>query len=130
MRRVLNRLAALPRRIKASVNSFYALDERLHERMQASRAVTIACVGVAWLGLVTLCVVWWMGRDQVRSRLEALGALLFVSAGLVLLARRRLREQLSTERSKAGLCPACGYDLRSTPGRCPECGTPPAAKGA
>jgi len=38
--------------------------------------------------------------------------------------RRRL---ILRRRTRAGLCPKCGYDLRATPGRCPECGREPAS---
>jgi hypothetical protein len=47
------------------------------------------------------------------------GAMIVPMTGLLVGAFRSRR---AAERTRRGLCTACGYDLRATAGRCPECG--------
>jgi hypothetical protein len=61
-----------------------------------------------------------MGDFDIASRV-GIGHWVFVLAFSVLpevWLRKRLRRK---RRLQEGLCPMCGYDLRSTPTRCPEC---------
>jgi hypothetical protein len=49
--------------------------------------------------------------------------LFLVNAIATAIAVVPFRKQWDREqRTKKGLCPQCGYDLRATPDRCPECG--------
>jgi hypothetical protein len=52
-------------------------------------------------------------------------SILSFSFGAEYLALTRLRR---LRHCVAGLCSACGYDLRATPDRCPECGAVPPEK--
>ena len=65
----------------------------------------------------------WRGQYHliVANPLVMLGVYGLISLIPLRLFVLRLKDR---RRSKAGLCPRCGYDLRATPDRCPECGTP------
>lgn len=73
---------------------------------------------IFWLVLVLIA-----GIAAYRLRLAAcvlvsgLLAAFFMGSHIVLARADRRASRLAR-----GLCPACGYDLRSTPHRCPECG--------
>jgi len=62
---------------------------------------------------------------SIRVPLWAI-ALAFSALPVFRALRWRRRRRARRARS-AGLCPACGYDLRATPERCPECGATPTA---
>jgi hypothetical protein len=111
-------------RLRGCIESVYALDDWLHDRTQASRALTmILCTLVCATSFFIAFVGSWMRGGGVRTytlnSLAALGA----SATAIVLVRRHLRTQLAAKRRKAGQCEVCGYDLRESPVRCPECGT-------
>jgi hypothetical protein len=62
------------------------------------------------------------GGTSLRLNLTAIavwGASALSALGVLIVAHRLSR---AAKRSRRGLCPACGYDLRATPERCPECG--------
>ena len=74
-----------------------------------------------------------LGRGPQFERHWYLGAPHWIVAAVfaVLPAARVTAAWRRRLRSRRGLCPSCGYDLRASAGRCPECGTaPPAAATA
>jgi hypothetical protein len=80
-------------------------------------------------------LLWGTGRGQdYLDRVATVGArdtLYFLIVSPLILALLAgvppalwlARSARGRRRTRRGLCPRCGYDLRATPGRCPECGT-------
>lgn len=68
---------------------------------------------------------YWASDGEIRFERFLLACSL--AATLYLIRRRRMAVRRSN-RIERGLCPSCGYDLRSSPTRCPECGKNAAEK--
>ena len=62
----------------------------------------------------------WPGNDGYRALCVPHWSFALLFAVLPAVRVRSIIR--SRRRFSAGLCPACGYDLRATPDRCPECG--------
>ena len=66
---------------------------------------------------------WGVGGVSVVTRMAEVPFWTLAAPFAVLPLARVGRNFRAARRTRSGLCPACGYDLRATPGRCPECGT-------
>jgi hypothetical protein len=120
-------LALLRSHTKTAIDALYRFDDRLYERMEASRLVTVICAGLVWVCLLLLAATL-MRHDSRATGLTIAVCFLGATAMLAAAAASRLRRQTLEYRKKFGRCLACGYDLCATPDRCPECGSVPAAR--
>lgn len=115
----LAKSADLPRRVNWHVS---ATGEGRHDRYDAPG--WLAWLGFDWRfrsaeGMRPNGEFWSNGSIFLTLPYWALVAV--SGAGGWLVGRRK---RIESARIKHGLCPACGYDLRSGHHRCPECGSP------
>ena len=85
----------------------------------ALRSGAAACGAGVFMGLCLGCFL----PGSIAILLGMLMAVLSVPVGLFA-GYTTYRQTIETERTRQGLCPNCGYDLRGiNTERCPECGT-------
>jgi hypothetical protein len=94
-----------------NLSNHFDHDTRLHRLGIAFNCVFLSRHGLKFIDLTVFTPHW----------LIALATLPLPAVWLIRWCQRRAAY-------RAGLCRACGYDLRATPDRCPECGAIPMKK--
>jgi hypothetical protein len=91
------------------------------KKHRVHRAAVLLNLTVGLIAAVGVLASFWKESSKY-AQFTYFASMALCLIGLCVLAVVDVRVLRKRRRLAAGLCPACGYDLRASKDRCPECG--------